>query len=166
MQETELILRNEEFYFFDVKRKRFRRINGERVPSSAFLIALLSFLRISNLLPYSLADLHSNKAYFLNRQDGFFTTSGAVLRIYRTKNNQSHQRELEIPLQFMPNSALCPVLFKIWHLIQKQPSLWQIFKDPPLISFLRGKISQRHARELNKPNTPRKSELLRSSVAL
>ena len=129
MQETELILRNEELYFFDVKWKRFRRINGERVPSSAFLIALLSFLRISNLVPYSLADLHSNKAYFLNRQDGFFTSSGAVLRFYTTKYIQPCQRALEIRLQFIPNSTLCPVLFKIWHLIQKQPSLWQIFKD-------------------------------------
>lgn len=34
--ETELILRNEEFYFFDVKWKRFCRINGERVPPLLF----------------------------------------------------------------------------------------------------------------------------------
>jgi len=26
-----------------------------------------------------------------------------------------------------------------WHLIQNQPSLWQIFKEPPLISFKMGK---------------------------
>ena len=31
------------------------------------------------------------------------------------------------------------VLLKNWHLIQNQPSLRQIFKEPPLISFKRGK---------------------------
>ena len=26
-----------------------------------------------------------------------------------------------------------------WHLIQNQPLLWQIFKEPPIISFKKGK---------------------------
>ena len=34
-----------------------------------------------------------------------------------------------------PNHAL----FEKWHLIQNQPSLQQILKEPPLISFKRGK---------------------------
>ena len=60
-------------------------------------------------MPYTLADCHSDNAYFLRRRDVSFTASGAVLRVYRTKTIQFKQRELEIPLPFIPNSALCPV---------------------------------------------------------
>ena len=74
-----------------------------------FLVAFFSFLRISNLVPYALADCHSDNAYFLKRQDVSFTASGAVLRVYRTKTTQFKQRVLEIPLPFIPNSILCPV---------------------------------------------------------
>ena len=74
-----------------------------------FLVAFFSFLRISNLVPYALADCHSDSAYFLRRQDVSITASGAVLRVYRTKTIQFKQRELEIPLPFIPNSVLCPV---------------------------------------------------------
>ena len=76
---------------------------------AAFLVAFFSFLRISNLLPYSLADLQSERAYFLTRNDDSFTSSGAILRVYRTKTIQFSQRVLEIPLPFIPNSILCPV---------------------------------------------------------
>ena len=71
-----------------------------------FLVAFFSFLRISNLVPYSLVDCHSDNAYF---QDVSFTESGAVLRVYRTKTIQFKQRVLEILLPFIPNSVLCPV---------------------------------------------------------
>ncbi|XP_068753335.1 uncharacterized protein, partial [Montipora capricornis] len=74
-----------------------------------FLVAFFSFLRISNLVPYALADCHSDSAYFLRRQDVSITASGAVLRVYRTKTIQFKQRALEIPLPFIPNSVLCPV---------------------------------------------------------
>ena len=74
-----------------------------------FLVAFFSFLRISNLVPYALADCHSDNAYFLRRQDVSFTASGVVLRVYRTKTIQFKQRVLEIPLPFIPNSVLCPV---------------------------------------------------------
>ena len=53
-----------------------------------FLVAFFSFLRISNLVPYTLVDCHSDNAYFLRRQDVSFTESGAVLRVYRTKTIQ------------------------------------------------------------------------------
>ena len=80
---------------------------------AAFLVAFFSFLRISNLLPYSLADLHSlqsERAYFLTRNDVRFTSSCAILPVYRTKTMQFSQRVLrEIPLPFIPNSILCPV---------------------------------------------------------
>ena len=135
--------------------QRFGHVNGQRVPLIDLLVAFFSFLRISILVPYSLADLHSDKAYFLKRQDVSFTTSGAVLGIGRTKTIQSRQRDLEVPLLFIPNSALCHVIasqsyfhlvgqnlkqisFKKWHLTQNQPSLRQIFKEAPFISFKRG----------------------------
>ena len=74
-----------------------------------FLVASFSFLRISNLVPYASADRHADNAYFLKRQDVYFTASGAVLRVYRTKTIQFTQRVLDIPLPFIPNSILCPV---------------------------------------------------------
>ena len=76
---------------------------------AAFLVAFFSFLRISNLVPYTLAACQSDNAYFLKREDVSFTRSGAVLRVYRTKTIQFIQRALEIPLPFIPNSVLCPV---------------------------------------------------------
>ena len=76
---------------------------------AAFLVAFFSFLRISNLVPYTSADLHKHNAYFLRRRDISFMASGAVLRVYRTKIIQFHQRVLEIPLPFIPRSVLCPV---------------------------------------------------------
>ena len=140
--------------------QRFRQINGKRVPPTALLDAFFSFLRISILVPYSLADLHSDKVYFLKRQDVSFTTSGAVLGIDRTKTIQFRQRELEIPLLFIRNSALCPVIasqsylhllgqnlkqisFKKWHLIQNQ--------------LLYGKFSKGHRSYLLKEENPSKT---------
>ena len=76
---------------------------------AAFLVAFFSFLRISNLVPYKSSDLGSSKAYFLMRSDVSFSATGAVLRVYRTKTIQFHQRVLEIPLPLIPNSILCPV---------------------------------------------------------
>ena len=74
-----------------------------------FLFAFFSFLRISNLVPYASANCHADNAYFLKRQDVYFTASGAVLRVYRTKTIQFKQHVLDIPLPFIPNSILCPV---------------------------------------------------------
>ena len=74
-----------------------------------FLVAFFSFLRISNLVPYRLADLESDKSYFLKRSDVSFSASCAILRIYRTKTIQFSQRALEIPLPLIPNSVLGPV---------------------------------------------------------
>ena len=76
---------------------------------AVFLFAFFSFLRISNLVPYASANCHADNAYFLKRQDVYFTASGAVLRVYRTKTIQFKQHVLDIPLPFIPNSILCPV---------------------------------------------------------
>ena len=45
----------------------------------------------------------------VKHQDVYFTASGAVLRVYRTKTIQFKQHVLDIPLPFIPNSILCPV---------------------------------------------------------
>ena len=73
---------------------------------AACLVAFFSFLRIFNLMPYSLADLQSKWAYFLTRNDVSFTSSGAILRVYRTKTIQFSQCVLEILLPFIAKSLL------------------------------------------------------------
>ena len=91
---------------------------------AAFLVAFFSFLRISNLVPYTLASCQSNNAYFLKRADVSFTVSGVVLRVYRTKTIQFKQHALAIPLPFIPNSVLCPVtaLQTYFHAVPSQAS--------------------------------------------
>ena len=77
--------------------------------SAAFLVAFFSFLRISNLVPYTLSEVHSSTSFFLRRRDITFTTSGAYLKVFKSKNIQFKQRILESPLPVIPNSILCPV---------------------------------------------------------
>lgn len=95
---------------------------------------------------------------------------------------------LQISLPCILNSVLCPItallsylhpvvpnqkhiLLEKWHLIQNQPSLWQIFKVPPLISFKMGKpLSLAYESETFKrpmaANTVQESEPLRNHVSL
>ena len=43
-------------------------------------------------------------------------------------------------MQYQPSvSTLKEVLMKKWNLIQNQPLLRQIFKEPPIISYKKGK---------------------------
>ena len=76
---------------------------------AAFLVAFFSFLRISNLVPYTLSEVHSSTSFFLHRRDISFTASGAYLHVFKTETIQFKQRILEIPLPVIPNSILCPV---------------------------------------------------------
>ena len=76
---------------------------------SAFLVAIFSFLRISNLAPYTLSEVHSSTSFFLRRRDITFTASGAYLQIFKTKTIQFKQRILKISLPDIPNSILCSV---------------------------------------------------------
>ena len=76
---------------------------------ATFLVAFFSFLRISNLVSYSLDDLSSSSNYFLRGKDVSFTSTGAILQVYSTKTIQFRQRFLDISLPFIPNSVLCPV---------------------------------------------------------
>lgn len=56
------------------------------------------------------------------------------------KKNESRKEILPFVTQYHPSvQNLKHVLMKKWHMTQNQPSLRQIFKEPPLISFKRGK---------------------------
>mgnify|MGYP000034808321 FL=1 len=81
-------------------------------------------MRFSRFLEFQFlfltSDLHSDKAYFLKRQDVSFTTSGAVLGIDRTKTIQFRKRELEIPLLFIRNSA-CHSVTELFTPVRAKP---------------------------------------------
>lgn len=74
-----------------------------------FLVAFFSFLRISNLVPYTLSSLRDPRAKHLRQSSVSFTSQGAILRVTCTKTIQFRQRVLEIPLPSIPGSPLCPV---------------------------------------------------------
>ena len=64
------------------------------------------------------------------------------LNIFLLKRRKHESRKELLPFvtQYQPSVPnLKNVLMEKWHLIQNQPSLRQIFKEPPLISYKRGK---------------------------
>ena len=55
-------------------------------------------------------------------------------------NNKEEKEILPFVTQYQPSvSTLKEVLMKKWNLIQNQPLLRQIFKEPPIISYKIGK---------------------------
>ena len=55
-------------------------------------------------------------------------------------NNKEEKEILPFVTQYQPSvSTLKEVLMKNWNLIQNQPLLRQIFKEPPIISYKKGK---------------------------
>ena len=65
-----------------------------------------------------------------------FTRRGSVLK----GNNKTQKDILPFVIQYRPSvSNLKQALLKKWHLIQNQPLLRQIFKEPPIISYRKGK---------------------------
>lgn len=65
-----------------------------------------------------------------------FTERESALR----QKHESRKELLPFVTQYQPSVPnLKNVLMEKWHLIQNQPSLRQIFKEPPLISYKRGK---------------------------
>ena len=55
-------------------------------------------------------------------------------------NNKEEKEILSFVTQYQPSvSPLKEVLMKKWNLIQNQPLLRQIFKEPPIISYKKGK---------------------------
>ena len=79
------------------------------VPSYHSVIERAVFLRISNLVSYTLSEVHSSASFFLRQRDITFTASGAYLHVFKTKTIQFKRKILEIPLPVIPNSILCPV---------------------------------------------------------
>ena len=58
----------------------------------------------------------------------------------RFKENLEEKEILSFVTQYQPSvSTLKEVLMKKWNLIQNQPLLRQIFKEPPIISYKKGK---------------------------
>ena len=56
------------------------------------------------------------------------------------KQNKEKKEVLPFVTQYQPSvSPLKEVLMQKWNLIQKQPLLRQIFKEPPIISYKKGK---------------------------
>ena len=65
-----------------------------------------------------------------------FTERESALR----KKNENPKELFPFVTQYQPSVPdLKNALMEKWHLIQTQPSLRQIFKEPPLISYKRGK---------------------------
>ena len=65
-----------------------------------------------------------------------FTRRGSVLK----GNNKTQKDILPFVTQYRPSvSNLKQALLKKWHLIQNQPLLRQIFKEPTIISYRKGK---------------------------
>ena len=57
-----------------------------------------------------------------------------------TQTQKAHKRILPFVTQFQPSlPCLKNILMEKWHLIQNQPLLREIYKDPPLISYRKGK---------------------------
>ena len=57
-----------------------------------------------------------------------------------TQTQKAHKRILPFVTQFHPSMpCLKNILMEKWHLIQNQPPLREIYKDPPLISYKKGK---------------------------
>ena len=55
-------------------------------------------------------------------------------------NNKEEKEILPFVTQYQPSaSTLKEFLMKNWNLIQNQPLLRQIFKEPPIISYKKGK---------------------------
>lgn len=57
-----------------------------------------------------------------------------------TQTQKAHKRILPFVTQFHPSlPCLKNILMEKWHLIQNQPLLREIYKDPHLISYRKGK---------------------------
>ena len=63
-----------------------------------------------------------------------------------TQTQKAHKRILPFLTQFHPSLfCLKHILMEKWHLIQNQRPVREIYKDPPLISYRKGKSLKRHA---------------------
>ena len=56
------------------------------------------------------------------------------------KHNKEKQEVLPFVKQYQPSVSTLKEVLKKWNLIQNQPLLRQIFKEPPIISYKKGKF--------------------------
>ena len=90
---------------------------------AAFLVALFSFVRISNLVPYSFDDLSSSSNYFLPHKDVSFTPTGAILQLYSNKQFNVVSALLRFLYysfltRFCAPALLCLVIYAPWQGLQ------------------------------------------------
>ena len=78
--------------------------------------------------PLNLIDKHLSEVHFTERKSAL-------------KQNKKNTKDiLPFVTQYEPAvSNIKQVLMKKWHMIEEQPLLKEIFKDPPIISFKKGK---------------------------
>ena len=77
-----------------------------------------------------------DRGYHLLSDIRFTERESALLK----HNNKEEKEILPFVTQYQPSvSTLKEVLMKNWNLIQNQPLLRQIFKEPPIISYKKGK---------------------------
>lgn len=74
----------------------------------------------------------------------FILSSSTLLKLCLknalTQTQKAHKRILPFVTQFHPSlPCLKNILMEKWHLIQNPPLLREIYKDPPLISYRKGK---------------------------
>ena len=72
-----------------------------------YLTCIFSFLRLSNLLPDSVASLDISK--HMTYGDVIFSTQGAVLLIKRSKTIQDRTTMVTLPLPHPGASTICPI---------------------------------------------------------
>ena len=77
------------------------------VYKAAYLTAFFSFLRISNLVPHSIASYTHQKQ--LARADIIFSASGAHIIVKWSKTMQSKDKVKILKIPSIPGSTLCPV---------------------------------------------------------
>ena len=95
---------------------------------SVYLVAFYSFLRISNLVPHSIAAFSPLEQ--LARGDVFFAPPGLQLLITWSKTLQNRNKVIVIKLPAIKNVAICPV-YHIKQLLQLLPG----DQDSPLFQI-------------------------------
>lgn len=90
------------------------------------LVAFFSFFRKSNLLPQSSSSFDPSKQ--LTKDNITFSKQGAVIRVSWSKTIQYQDRDLVIPLPFIPTSPLCPSSALYLSVSQSSPNLLSPFQ--------------------------------------
>ena len=77
---------------------------------AAFLVAFFSFLRIFNLVPYTLSEVHSSASFFLRSRDKLLLSQPLVLTFLRPRPFSSSKRSWRYLFHFVPGKLPPPSL--------------------------------------------------------